>query len=59
MDLVQQFELLKNKKKYINSPGTVDIIFEIHEHNEKDERGVIPVIITPTIEEKKKTKSLL
>ena len=58
MDLIQQFELLKNKKKHINRPGTVDIIFEIHKDYEKDERGFTPVFIKPTVEDKKIQRSL-
>ena len=58
MDLSQQFELVKKKKKYISNSGTVDIVFEIHANNEKDASGNIPVCIKPTIEEKKIKRSL-
>jgi hypothetical protein len=49
---------MRKKQKYINPPGTPDIIFEIHEKNELDESGNKPIIIKLEPEEKKKKQSL-
>ena len=60
MHLVEQWNILKNKTKNKSKlqPGHVDKLFEVHENNEKDEQGDIPVIIKPIVEEKKKKKSI-
>jgi hypothetical protein len=58
MDLLEQLERIKSKKKSIYQPGYVDRIFEIHINNEKDESGQIPIIIKLEPEEKKKKKSI-
>ena len=60
MYLVEQWENLKKKTKNKSElqPGYVDKLFEVHKNNEKDERGDIPVIIKPTVEEKKIKKSI-
>ena len=58
MSLIDNFEKLKNKKKFRSNSGTVDIIFDINANYEKDESGYKPIIIKPIIEENKKKKSL-
>ena len=59
MNLLEKFELIKNKQtKYNSRPGTVYRVFEICEEYEKDESGFKPVIVKPEIEEKKIKKSL-
>ena len=52
--------LLEDHKKLFDRPdwntekSTVYRIFEIHESNEKNESGEIPVCIKPEVEDKKK-----
>ena len=58
MDLIDQFNKIKNKQKSIYQPGHIERIFEIHANNEKDEKGDIPVIIKLEPEEKKKRRSI-
>lgn len=58
MNLNDQFQRLKHKKKYESPPGTADIVQEIYLLSQKDESGRIPVIIKPEVEEKKLKRSL-
>jgi len=58
MDLIEQFNKIKNKQKSQFQPGYIDRIFEIHTNYEKDEKGDIPVIIKLEPEEKKKKRSI-
>lgn len=58
MNLLEQFERIKLKKKSIYGPGYIEKIFEIHANNEKDESGQIPIIIKLEPEEKKKKRSI-
>ena len=58
MDLIEKWNILKNKNKSNLQAGYIDKIFEIHENNQKDESGFLPIIIKPTLEEKKKKRSL-
>lgn len=58
MDLLEQLENVKSKNKSIYQPGSIERIFEVHENNEKDEKGDIPVIIKLEPEEKKKKRSI-
>lgn len=54
---ITMLRINRKTTKYKSEPGSVDIIFEINERNERDESNKIPVIIKPEPEEKRK-KSL-
>ena len=58
MNLLDKWDIIKNRKHSNLRPGYVEKIFEIHENNQKDESGFLPIIIKPTIEEKKKKRSI-
>ncbi len=58
MNLLEQFERIKSRQKSIYQPGYFERIFEIHNNNEKDESGQIPIIIKLEPEEKKKKRSI-
>ena len=56
--LVEKIESIKFGEKMKTAHGTVDRIFEIHENNEKDESGQIPIIIKKQEDTGKKKKVL-
>ena len=49
---------VKKKQNFKSTPGSAEIIHEIHLNYEKDESGWIPVIIKPDPEEVKKKRVL-
>ena len=51
-------ERLKKKPDSPHNPGTVEKVFEYNNRCARDESGVLPEIIKPTIEESKKKKSI-
>ena len=58
MNLIDAIERLKKKRNFKSTPGSAEIIHEIHLNYEKDESGRIPVIIKPDPEEVKKKRVL-
>ena len=56
--LAEKIESFKFGKKMKTAHGTVDRVFEIHENNEKDESGQIPIIIKKEEDIGKKKKGL-
>jgi len=60
LDLVQQFELIKNKDRnnYPFVPGSISNVFVYNEQSAKHECGVLPVFIAQDVIEKKVKKSI-
>ena len=58
MFLMDLHERLKKKPNSQYNPGTVDKVFEYNNRCAKDESGILPEFIKPTIEESKKKKSI-
>lgn len=56
MNLLDKWDIIKNRKRSNLRPGYVDTIFEIHENNSKDESGQLPIIVKIEAEEKKEKK---
>ena len=58
MDIIKRFEALQKRPTSKYQPGTVARVFEIYERSSRDESGFAPVIIKPTLEEKKQKRSI-
>ena len=58
LDLISEFEKLKNKKMYPYMSGSVENVFVYNERCQKNEDGSISVIFKPDPIESKKKKSL-
>lgn len=58
MDIVKQFELIQKRSGSKYKAGTVERVFEIYERSGLDASGRAPVIIKPTVEEKKLKRSI-
>lgn len=56
MDLIEKWNILKNRKRSNLQPGYVDVIFEINEQNKRNESGELPIIIKIEEKEKKEKK---
>lgn len=58
MDIIKQFERIQKRPASKFQPGTVQRVFEIYERSGLDASGRAPVIIKPTVEEKKQKRSI-
>lgn len=58
MFLMDLHERLKKKPDSPHNPGTVEKVFEYNNRCARDESGILPEFIKPTIEEIKKKKSI-